>query len=303
MEPAVPVDDLTLLRRQWPATILLCLTWRQTELDGMRTAAKQRYRNSRAGACSYCGKWIKCDMYRHVSTFHLELAQLWRCPVSWYTVWKGTQQDCMDHVRGAHIISPYFLRTSGMGTFFMAWTVQREIWPDALKPCYSGISTHVLLFSEMSLTLVHHYRVFRRGLPHISLRRNYLTRLGVFVLQSFIMDQVSLSSPAPASSVSPRNIGHRDAEAGSPCKSRRIHHQGRPTRVQDCSVNVLSPVVGKVANQPPGTVVYDCRPRIIPFSIQLGGGGGGSQCPCIVRSAASSTLAAPPVEEVRAAEI
>ena len=49
------------------------------------------------GDCSYCGKWIKCDMYRHVATYHLEL---WRCPVSWCTVWKGMPQDCMDHVRG-----------------------------------------------------------------------------------------------------------------------------------------------------------------------------------------------------------
>ena len=56
--------------------------------------------NSRPGDCSYCGKWIKCDMYRHVSTYHLDLGQLWWCPVSWCTVWKGTPQDCVDHVRG-----------------------------------------------------------------------------------------------------------------------------------------------------------------------------------------------------------
>ena len=28
------------------------------------------------------------DMYRHVSTYHLDLAQLWRSPVSWCTVFK-----------------------------------------------------------------------------------------------------------------------------------------------------------------------------------------------------------------------
>ena len=41
-------------------------------------------------------------MYRHVVTYHLDLGQLWRCPVSWCTVWKGTPQDCMDDVRGVH---------------------------------------------------------------------------------------------------------------------------------------------------------------------------------------------------------
>ena len=33
---------------------------------------------------------------------HLKLAQLWRCPVSWCTVWKGTPQDLMDHIRDGH---------------------------------------------------------------------------------------------------------------------------------------------------------------------------------------------------------
>ena len=28
------------------------------------------------------------------------MAQLWRCPVSWCTVRKGTPKDCMDHIRG-----------------------------------------------------------------------------------------------------------------------------------------------------------------------------------------------------------
>ena len=41
-------------------------------------------------------------MYRHVAHCHLDLAQLWQCPVSWCTVWKGTPQDLMDHVRGTH---------------------------------------------------------------------------------------------------------------------------------------------------------------------------------------------------------
>ena len=34
--------------------------------------------------------------------YHMELAQLWRCPVTWCTVWKGT--DCVDHMRRAHNI-------------------------------------------------------------------------------------------------------------------------------------------------------------------------------------------------------
>ena len=96
----------------------------------MRSAAKQQFRQSRPSSCVYCWSLIKSDMYRHVARLHLDMAQLWRCPVSWYTVWKGTPQDCMDHLRG-----------------------------------------------DIHLSLVHHYRVRKRGLPHIALRKNYLSQL------------------------------------------------------------------------------------------------------------------------------
>ena len=90
-EPAVSEDDLSLLRRQWPVSVIQSMTRMQSELDDMRASAKKRYRHSRPGACTYCGKYIKCDMYRHVYF----QGQLWRCPV--VQVWKGTPQDCMDH--------------------------------------------------------------------------------------------------------------------------------------------------------------------------------------------------------------
>ena len=98
--------QLRRLRPRSQSPLRQSLTWMQTELDRLRTESKQCYQASSAAACSYCGKWIKFDMHRHVSTFHLELGQLWCCPVSWRTVWKGTPQDCMDHIRGAHMVSP-----------------------------------------------------------------------------------------------------------------------------------------------------------------------------------------------------
>ena len=110
-EPAVSEDYLSLLRRQWPATAMQNMTWMQNDLDEMRAAAKKLYRNSRPGDCS-C-KWIKCDMYRHVSTFHLDPGQLWRCLVSWCTVWEGTPQDCMDHVCGAQCAFGHQICDSG----------------------------------------------------------------------------------------------------------------------------------------------------------------------------------------------
>ena len=99
-EVSVSIADWSRLREQWPPTVLRHMVWLQQDLDTMCAEARRCFRNTRPGRCSYCDKMIKCDMSRHVSTYHLDLAQLWRCPVSWCTVWKGTPQDCMDHVGG-----------------------------------------------------------------------------------------------------------------------------------------------------------------------------------------------------------
>ena len=41
--------------------------------------------------------------------------------------------------------------------FLPPWTVRRQVWKDSLKPQHSGISTDILLFSNIHLSLVHHY--------------------------------------------------------------------------------------------------------------------------------------------------
>ena len=115
-ESSVSIDELSLLRRQWPPTVIRPMGWLQQDLDTMRAEAKKRFRNTQPGNCSYSDKWIKCDMYRHVATYHLDLGQLWRCPVSWCTVCKGTPQDCMDHVRGAHDV-PWDIKSASLEKF------------------------------------------------------------------------------------------------------------------------------------------------------------------------------------------
>ena len=143
---------------------------------GMRAETKQRFRQTRPSSCIYCGTWIKCDMYWHVAKFHLDLAQLWRCPVSWCIVWKGTPQDCMDHVRGAHDV-PWDVKSASLEQFFSPWTVRCQVWSDSLKQQHSGVSTEILLFSDVNLSLIHHYRIHKHGLPHVAFRRNYMSQL------------------------------------------------------------------------------------------------------------------------------
>ena len=131
-------------------------------------------------------------MYIHVVTYHLDLGQLWRCPVSWCTVWKGTPQDCMDHVRGAHDV-PWDIKSASLEKFSPPCTVKRQIWTNALKPCHSGVSTDVLLFSDINLSLAHHYRV-KRGLPPLAFRRDYLACLRVLVSQATALAQCDMAS-------------------------------------------------------------------------------------------------------------
>ena len=63
--------------------------------------------------------------------FHLELAQLWRCPVEWCAVWKGSVRACLEHLTEKH----------GGSTFFDMKNVARffppplDCPPECLAPC------------------------------------------------------------------------------------------------------------------------------------------------------------------------
>ena len=83
VRPPVPMGDLSLLRRQWPVSVVFRMSRKQMELELLRHACKKRFCGARTGCCPYCGTNIKHDMARHVSSFHLDLGQLWWCPVLW----------------------------------------------------------------------------------------------------------------------------------------------------------------------------------------------------------------------------
>ena len=217
-ESHISLPGLSTLSQQWPPAVISHMGWCQQELKEMRAAAKQRFRQSRPSCCTYCGIWIKCDMYRHMMRFHLILAQLWRCPVSWCTVWKGTPQDCMDHIRGAHDV-PWEIKSASLEKYLPPWTVTRKVWSDSLTAQHSGISTDVLLFSGIHLSL-HHYRIHKRGLPHIAFRRNYLSQLHTL-------------SPDSSSSGSLRPAGSPEVMDKSPRTIRRAYRRRRPVRVME----------------------------------------------------------------------
>ena len=96
--------------------------------------------------------------------------------MSWCTVWKGAPQDLMDHVRGSHRV-PEEVHHIKLEVLIPPWTVTQKVYMDSLTPRHSGISNDILLFSDIGLSLTHHYRVHRRGVPHVAFRRNYMSQL------------------------------------------------------------------------------------------------------------------------------
>ena len=81
--PCVTLGELGCLRVDWPRAIFSLMGCYQVDLEHLRNECRERFGSTQSGLCTYCGKFIRQDLGRHVACFHLDLAQLWRCPVSW----------------------------------------------------------------------------------------------------------------------------------------------------------------------------------------------------------------------------
>ena len=71
-------------------------------------------------------------------------------------------------------------------------------------------------------------------------------------------DDTGPSSPAPASSGSPKTIRQRNSDEESPRKTRCMTRWLRSTHVQDISAGVLSPVA--LSGRDLDVIVHDCHP-------------------------------------------
>ena len=99
------------------------------------------------------------------------------------------------------------------------WTVRRQLWTDSLRIEHSGISTDMLLFSEVGMPLTQHYRVYKGGLPHAVFRTDYLS-----CLRSLL--------PSPGGADTPPD----DVCGVTPASVRRPHRLSRPKRLFPDSV-------------------------------------------------------------------
>ena len=148
--PKVSMSELGCLRLDWPQEFFTFVGRYQLELEQMCKECRDRFEGISSGACPTCEKFIQVNLGRHVAMFHLDLAQLWRCPVGWCPVWKGTSQDCIDHMRKAHN-SPMTMKAGNLSRWFPPWTVTREQWHNMSRPSVSGIAIDTFLFSRIGI--------------------------------------------------------------------------------------------------------------------------------------------------------
>ena len=139
----------------------------------------------------------------HMMCYHLDLGQLWRCPVEWCAVWKGSVRECRDHFNDKHSGSET-LEFERVSKSFPAWTVTRDFWEQALKPEISGIAVDIRLFHESGRRLIHKYRVYQDPLPHPALREGRITKLLSFVNRAMVIAQLTQLRIVIPSSGNPR---------------------------------------------------------------------------------------------------
>ena len=252
-EPMVVMNDMMRLRELWPEEVFDHMKWYQQDLELLRKTARKEYSQTRPMPCRFCGKVIRVDMYRHVARLHLDLVQLWRCPIAWCTTWKGLPQDCLEHVRSGHD-APWVSKTASIEKYAPPWTVRRQLWTDSLRIEHSGISTDMLLFSEVGMPLRQHYRVYKGRLPHAVFRTDYIARLRYLL-------------PSPGGFDPPPETG----SVLTPKSVRRPHRLSQPKRLFPEAVGNGPLLTEQNPAEMVGETVIDCRPSLLPVSIPLSG--------------------------------
>ena len=98
--------DVIGLRQCWPKAVFQVMRERSVEMEDMRRLAymgnEPAYRYTGWGYCPVCAVKSDYGLDIHMMCHHLGLGQLWRCPVEWCAVWKGSVWECRDHFNENH---------------------------------------------------------------------------------------------------------------------------------------------------------------------------------------------------------
>ena len=202
--------DMTSLRRHWPKAVFNTLQGRASDVECLRRDAPKRadkaFRYGGPGFCDVCDTRIYSALDAHMIACHLQLGQLWRCPVTWCAVWKGSGRACLEHLAEKHGGSALEI-TTNIAQFFPPWTVTRDVWHAALRPDVSGVAVDALLFHEAGSRLVHRYRVYQDPFPHPALRDGVIPRLLSYVGQAMAIARLThLRISIPSSGAPPGQV-------------------------------------------------------------------------------------------------
>ena len=202
--------DVIGLRQRWPKAVFQVMRERHTELEDLRrkafTSGQPAYRYTGRGYCPVCKTKSDEGLDNHMMCHHLALGQLWRCPVEWCAVWKGSVRECRDHFSDKHSDSET-INFDQVSKAMPAWTVPRDFWTKALRPEISGIAVDVMLFHESGRKLVHKYRVYRDPLPHPALREGKISKLILLANRAMVIAQhTQLRIAIPASGHAPGEV-------------------------------------------------------------------------------------------------
>ena len=171
--------DITALRRRWPKDVFRALSRRVPNEERFRRGAWKRsdraFRHSVPGYCIVCDERVYTALDAHMIAFHLELVQLWRCPVEWCALWKGSVRACLEHLTEKHGGSTFFAMKN-VAKLFPPWTVTRSVWLHSLRPDVSGIAVDA---------------IYRDPFPHPALRDGVVPRLLSCVCRAMAIAQLT----------------------------------------------------------------------------------------------------------------
>ena len=134
--------DISSLRRRWPKAVFSTLRRRASDVERLcretRKRADKAFRYSGPGFCGICDTREHTALDAHMIACHLELGQLWRCPVEWCTVWKGSGRAWLQYLAEKKHGGSTLGATTNVAKRFPPWTVTRDVWHAALRPDVSG---------------------------------------------------------------------------------------------------------------------------------------------------------------------
>ena len=202
--------DIIGLRQRWPKAVFQVMREQQPELEDLRrkafTSNQPAYHYAGRGYCPVCQTKSDEGLDTHMMCHHLALGQLWRCPVEWCAVWKGSVRECRDHFSDKHRDSET-VNFDQVSKIMPSWTVPRDFWAKALRPEISGIAVDVMLFHESGRKLVHKYRVYRDPLPHPALREGRISKLISLANRAMVIARLTqLRMAIPASGHAPGEV-------------------------------------------------------------------------------------------------